>query len=831
MESISQKFDLMSQPIETGSTMDINFDDASRKQSISQQGLKSSNIVDEPSTSSYYGCDEAPQSSIEDDRLSILESNDSFQRHTDEFERSFDGKENSNVDVKVMFDKYKEWGIELEKNLKYLGDKITLQKNELSHFNRDYEFFSKQRENNKKSLVELQIQLENLDISKQRVINECEIDKKNKSENVGHLFQSLFANDEYIKETQQKFKEVLQNDKNKFECLLKEIKLEIENHNKCSENYSQEMHALFEKYENSFNNLCEDELNIDFNIESVIRDCQKRKQEKEAKEFEVKNSSANLQNLNDQINQLNDQIETLQNEFIKNQEETDNLGKQNSDLLNEIQCTERIADEKYKSVCKAAKIKNEEKIEYENFVKEITDENSKCASYFENILQEKLTLASVINEKEVNISTLNKETETLLNCHSLTKELNELKQRGEYLLDRQDTIENEITFKSKYNDEIKALIQDNENKINDLLNELEHEKQLICQLETDSNNANQELESSKLKLIPSDFSDKNDMSEKHVNEVENSLKIHKEKLIELENNMNDIENEYSNILSEFEVTSKELEDLDEKEKDILLKRQENCENLQKLTDLKDDFTNLEENYNKLLNSETEINLDELNEELKVVINENKHQEDAKTTQLYAISDSFRFQVQSLNDQMRALKTEKDESIKMKIAHNARYRKAIPKLDEEVKSAEKSISENMKSIFECIDFRLEYISKLMEVYEEASLNMKNSEVKVFVQSIEKELSNSMKYMNVIHDGPKIVASDSLSKYQHIFCNVKKKYEDLVIHFNTSQSKETVEKLSELTMAIYGGLNLSNKPSSSDITASSQITISSDEITSK
>lgn len=62
-------------------------------------------------------------------------------------------------------------------------------------------------------------------------------------------------------------------------------------------------------------------------------------------------------------------------------------------------------------------------------------------------------------------------------------------------------------------------------------------------------------------------------------------------------------------------------------------------------------------------------------------------------------------LQILNDRMNTMKSENEEAIKKKIIQSTRFRKAIPKIEEAVKSAKNLISEKIPLLIGCIDKRV------------------------------------------------------------------------------------------------------------------------------
>lgn len=186
MDNCSRKLDFLSQSLGTTSRMDSNYNGSSRKLVSSQPHLK---IINDSSvefmseaSASYFENDDALQSSVEhedEDRLIEQESNLSAQKSAVELAKNcnknftYENRQN----IETMFNKYKQLGNELERNLLSLGDQNALRKNQLSKCMRDCEFLIKQKEKNKKCLVDLQIKMENLDTLKQNAKNENEIYK------------------------------------------------------------------------------------------------------------------------------------------------------------------------------------------------------------------------------------------------------------------------------------------------------------------------------------------------------------------------------------------------------------------------------------------------------------------------------------------------------------------------------------------------------------------------------------------------------------------------------------------------------------------------------
>uniref|UniRef100_T1H8F6 Uncharacterized protein n=1 Tax=Rhodnius prolixus TaxID=13249 RepID=T1H8F6_RHOPR len=437
--------------------------------------------------------------------------------------------------------------------------------------------------------------------------------------------------------------------------------------------------------------------------------------------------------------------------------------------------------------------------EREQLVEELTRKSTQLIEDIENVRKKKLSLLNDLSEKELKLHNLKEESENVCQILLINSQINDLLRMEDDLLSKKLYFEKSIELKCNQQEELKKKIEESEILLNEILNKSSQELQMKVELDEIYNKTCKMLEEAKINLLSSISTEKIDNSEKRLKELEDLYSKHKEELAKLNNELECVDSANTLVMKEYDDILGEQSRIVEKQKTLLLEKDKQNVHLLSMENLKKYLSDLEDEYFSLLSSkEANLVLDELKEELDKIMLEHKIGEQCNNDQLDSISDSFNSQLKILNDRMNTMKSENEEAIKKKIIQSTRFRKAIPKIEEAVKSAKNLISEKIPLLIGCIDKRLEYINNLIEVYKAARLeykgsNGKNIDAKVVMNSIEKSLGKVMEHMAAVYEGPKLNASENLNKYQ---------------------------QLTELAACIYGGLGIPPRISMNESTQSSQ-----------
>ncbi|CAH1399240.1 unnamed protein product [Nezara viridula] len=739
------------------------------------------------------------------------EANNSYDGQLNNLRSYHDSRNLTNVDLDSMVQSYKQLGGELELNLKILeNSRLSLNKI-LIEKKHECEILNKQKECQKKNLVDLQIRLENLDAEKMNIWHENQKDKLEKFETIKQEMQIILENDAYICNTYSKFIEILNVEKTKCEDFFSNSRKEIELHKKEGINYINEVKKINDSFKINYEELLGQESKIIEDLKAVIVHFKSTFDSRNILEEKLCLIRKELQSLEKDngifkstITQKHDFLKNLKIEYRNSVDTHENmLNKLNKELLNlQARYQENIQQKAEQNSLLSNKKEN---------LQFLTDENSELTGKFSSF-----EIDNKSDSQELNL--------LVEHCSSFKSELNSIKSE-------QQNLETEIVVLPVLVEKLRQL----ELVENDLFSSVQclsdEENQLKAEQEEKENeheNINLPLALSELEISKSELegalaneSSKNSILQEQRIFFENSIKENEKKLEEIKqhifengkmcdehhNRMEEIKTEVSSLKNEIESEELKLAETKEDDKDLLKKEEELKCNIEELRTIEEDLV---ASNDELANIKMEIdeteNIDDLESTLNNIILQIEELKTYHASEIESIKSSFQKQEKMYDDKTnRDIGEIKRKSLKEE-AHEKRVSLAVPHINNEMIKLESDLKNILPELSKEIKSGLDIINELCTFYGQMFDSKQDKGKATIIRnltSIEEQLASPMKCMMTLDYIPKInLNPPTPNGYSQILKSFREKFGETVEQLETAQPLEMANKLQEMGSCIFG-----------------------------
>ncbi|XP_066907093.1 putative autophagy-related protein 11 [Halyomorpha halys] len=697
-----------------------------------------------------------------------------------------DSRNLTNNELDTMVQSYKQLGGELELNLKILeNDRLSLNK-VLTETKHECEILNKQKECQKKNLVDLQIRLENLDAEKMNIWHENQKDKLEKFETIKQEMQIILDNDAYSKK-------------------------EIELHEKEGVSYIDEVKKINDSFKLTYEELLKKESKIIEDLKAAIVSFKStddsRKTFREKLCF-IKKELVDLEKDNGifraSITERNDYLNNLKIEYRNTADSHKNtLNNLNEKILDfQSRCQQNLQDKVEKN---KVLLKEKENLQL------LTDEN------FE--LKGNLTSFEIKNKSDSQDLNLLVE-----HCLSLKSELHNL-------IAEQQNLEAEIVLLPVLVEKLSQLELTEKDLSSSVQCLSEEEKQLKLEeegKEKEYKNINLSLALSELEISKSALeeavgneSSRNEISQEERIRFENCIKEKEKELDEIKQHISQngiicdehqkqievIKTEIVLLKNETESQELKLAKIVEEDKELIKKEDELKYDFEKLKSIEEDLvaTNGELGNVKMEVDENE-NVSDLESTLNSTILQTEELKKYHASEIESIKTSFQKQEKIYSDKTNREIGEINRKSLKEEAHEKRVSLAVPRLNNEMAKLESDLKNLLPELSREIKSGLDIINDLCTFYGQMFDSKQDKGKATIIRnltSIEEQLASPMKCMMTLDYIPKInLNPPTRNGYLQILKSFREKFVEIIEQLETAQPVEMANKLQEMGSCLFG-----------------------------
>ncbi|KAF6205948.1 hypothetical protein GE061_020124, partial [Apolygus lucorum] len=697
-----------------------------------------------------------------------------------------------------IFEAYRQIGSELKHSLRAFESNNVYLSNKLSHLLHEVDVLKRTREIQKNTLVDLQIRAEKLDQSKQTMIRECLLDKNAKLETLNKEFGGVWEDEQYVTETHDKIRNLLENDKSEMEDFYDKVRQEHANQIKFSDEYGQNIDNLFKVCYQKVKDAIEEERNVELELEEALQQCKNTFGLKEKYEFELQEKSSNLELIAKEVSVLNDRVSKCKEDLNAILEENSKLKDEvvNSRSAHTAEQSKKLAliDDLEREIADKTTDLNE----METKLSDAMQENKYLSEQMETAVNQVRSTSTDVSELNDQIEELNKKILAgKFNLKELEDQVFEL--RGihkieERISSRKVVVAEKLTAQN-------SAVEELENKLRELHGDLGK-----------ANTKQQELKSAEEEMTMRNESAKKEVDglleelgelqvsrfqslERQLSELKSKSQALKQQIEEMENRLNSASKEIAVLKEENVALDQELKEASVREEQATEKFKYFHKEQARLEVMKNTISQVKEELLKIKTSrEFRVNVEQLKVEVQKVqreIDEKKHQHEA---QKESIQESFKMTLGSLEKQMEKLQKASEEEMRSRQSWLERLHVSVPQLQQEIDSCKDDLLRTTRKNISMMRERLMVTNRLVESYrmlqaQSEKANGKDFTVVRLLGTIEEHLSSSFRGMiEYLQLAPVDLSSPSYFVYKRTLESFEGRFERI--------SSESDKRLMEL-----------------------------------